>query len=83
MDVLIKAQCGRDANGQATVVAHPTGGITEQIGGIVEGIDKDTGARLIFESDPEALLGKLLESYTASHYKRPSCFCDELPAATG
>ena len=69
--------------GKLIGVLEGTGGITEQISGIVEGIDKDTGARLIFESDPEALLGKLLESYTASHYKRPSCFCDELPAAAG
>jgi uncharacterized protein (TIGR00725 family) len=67
--------------GKLIGVLEGTGGITESISGIVESLDKDTGAKLIFESDPEALLSKLAAAYTESHYKRPSCFCDDTAAA--
>jgi len=55
-----------------------TGGITEEIGRIIKTFDKDTGARLIYDRDPVALLERLSEIYETSHYRRPSCFCDEM-----
>jgi hypothetical protein len=60
-----------------------SGGITETIPDIVAGFGgKDTVARLIHERDPEQLIDQLIKTYTAEHYKRPSCFCnDSLPVA--
>lgn len=52
-------------------------GITEQIPKIVSSFNKDTGARVIYDTDPAALIDKLSNTYATQHYKRPSCFCDE------
>lgn len=67
--------------GKLIGVLEGTGGITERIGDIVDSFKKDTGARLIFESDPDALVAKLVDAYTEAHYTRPSCFCNEYGAA--
>jgi len=68
--------------GKLIGVLEGTGGITDRIREIVGSFTKETGARLIFESDPDALIVKLADAYMASHYKRPSCFCDEFASAS-
>lgn len=68
--------------GKLIGVLEGTGGITAQLRNIVDSFEKDTGATLIFESDPELLVTKLANVYGESHYRRPSCFCDEFVSTT-
>jgi hypothetical protein len=69
--------------GKLIGVLQGSGGITATIPEIVAGFgDKNTGARLVYESDSAKLVQRLVESYAQSHYRRPSCFCDK-HAGTG
>lgn len=61
--------------GKLIGVLEGSGGITDQIPVIVERFGKDTGARLVYESDPATLLGHLVTTYVERHYRKPSCFC--------
>jgi len=62
--------------GKLIGVLQGSGGITNNIPEIVKGFgSKDTGARLIFDRDPSALIDRLADAYTKHHYRRPSCFC--------
>ncbi len=69
--------------GKLIGVLEGSGGITAQIPQIVAGFNKDTGAQVLYERDPEALIAKLAERYTTHHYQRPSCFCSEHTPAGG
>jgi uncharacterized protein (TIGR00725 family) len=70
--------------GKLIGVLEGSGGITGHLPEIVKGFGaKDTGARLVYEADPKALIQKLAEAYTTHHYRRPSCFCGEQAAASG
>lgn len=60
-----------------------SGGITDQLPGIIAGLAKDTGARVIYDADPARLIEALAEAYTQHHYQRPSCFCDEVRPSSG
>ena len=42
---------------------------------------KDTGTRLVYDDDPDRLIGRMAGVYTAEHYKHPSCFCHESESA--
>ena len=67
--------------GKLIGVLEDSGGITRELPSLVQHIDKDTGALLVYESDPVLLVEQLLRAYTERHYHRPSCFCTEsLPA---
>ncbi len=61
--------------GKLIGVLEGSGGITSELKNLVRNIDKDTGALLVYESDPVTLVGHLLEVYTEKHFRRPSCFC--------
>ena len=61
--------------GKLIGVLEGSGGITAQIPAIIESFGKDTGAVLIYERDPKQLIEALIESYSTSHFKHPSCFC--------
>ncbi|MCC6208290.1 MAG: YHS domain-containing protein [Gammaproteobacteria bacterium] len=64
--------------GKLIGVLQGSGGITEEIPGIVASFgDKDTGARMIYEADPAVLIERLVTMYIEQHYRRPSCFCEE------
>lgn len=52
-----------------------TGGITEALPQVVSLCAKDSGAHVIYEEDPEALIAKLLAYYREKHFERPSVFC--------
>lgn len=70
--------------GKLIGVLQGTGGIADHLPEIIKSFgEKDTGARLLYEDDPAALIQKLAEMYTTHHYKRPSCFCGEHVAAGG
>ena len=59
-----------------------TGGIADSLDYLVELCDKDTGAVVMSEEDPERLVEKLYDYYCTCHYKHPSTFepvQDEMP----
>lgn len=64
--------------GKLIGVLEDSGGISDQIPGIVDSIAKDTGAVLVYERDPAELLERLLQIYVSEHFRRPSCFISEL-----
>ena len=61
--------------GKLIGVLEDSGGITRKLPELVRHIDKDTGALLVYESDPVLLVEQLLKVYTERHYHQPSCFC--------
>ena len=61
--------------GKLIGVLENSGGITSALPDIVNSIDKDTGAKLIYESNPEKLVDKLITTYEEQHFQKPSCFC--------
>jgi len=70
--------------GKLIGVLAGSGGITGHLPEIVKGFgDKNTGARLVYDADPAALIRKLADIYIAHHYKRPSCFCQDVSPADG
>lgn len=70
--------------GKLIGVLEGTGGITTQIPELVVSFNKDTGANIIYDAEPKALVARLADAYTSRHYKRPSCFCEEMiGTATG
>lgn len=48
-----------------------TGGITSEIKEIVKIVKKKTGSVVLYDSNPEALLNKLINYYLRVHYKHP------------
>jgi len=63
--------------GKLIGILQGSGGIADHLDSIVAGFDqKDTGAKLIYEENPQELISKLVEVYVASHYRKPSCFCN-------
>lgn len=61
--------------GKLIGVLSNTGGITELIPQILEACQKETGARLIYDDNPQRLVEQLLDIYRTEHYRQPSCFC--------
>jgi len=56
--------------GKLIGVLRGTGGIAENLDRIVEFVDKETGAEVLYDSDPEALVRRLLERLP--HHRPPS-----------
>jgi uncharacterized protein (TIGR00725 family) len=69
--------------GKLIGVLTGTGGISDMISEILAACNKDSGARVIYNSDPSRLVEQLLDVYRTEHYRRPSVFCrgtsDPLP----
>lgn len=60
--------------GKLIGVLTGTGGISDLVADILAACSKDTGARVIYEEDPQRLVEELLRIYHTAHYRRPSCF---------
>ncbi len=60
--------------GKLIGVLRGTGGITGLVPKILSACKKDTGARVLYESDPRQLVNKLIGLYQKDHFRRPSCF---------
>ncbi|MFB6259667.1 MAG: YHS domain-containing protein [Thiohalorhabdaceae bacterium] len=69
--------------GKLIGILEGTGGVTDHIPELVAGFDKDTGARLFYEADPDALMRRLTAFYTDQHFHRPSCFCEDQAPGSG
>lgn len=60
--------------GKLIGVVTGTGGISDMVRDILAACAKDTGARVVYDPDPERLVGELLRVYRTEHFRRPSCF---------
>ncbi len=69
--------------GKLIGVLEGTGGITDQLPGLVISFNKQTGATVIYDADPVKLMNQLMDAYTGHHYRRPSCFCGEMTGGAG
>jgi hypothetical protein len=58
--------------GKLIGVLEGTGGITSEIKTIVSIIRKKTGAKVIYDADPQNLVRKLIEYYRRKHFKHPT-----------
>lgn len=52
-----------------------TGGISDMVEEILKTCNKDTGAKVIYEQEPQRLVERMLETYHREHFRKPSCFC--------
>jgi uncharacterized protein (TIGR00725 family) len=60
--------------GKLIGVLTGTGGISDIVPSIIAACAKETGARIVYEADPNRLVAELLRVYRAEHHRRPSCF---------
>jgi uncharacterized protein (TIGR00725 family) len=65
--------------GKLIGVLTGTGGISDMVADILRACRKKTGARVIYRTDPSALIEELLRVYRTLHHHRPLCFCPERP----
>lgn len=63
--------------GKLIGVLKGSGGISEIAEEILAACKKETGARVIYDTDPQRLVTSLLEVYRTVHYRKPSCFCED------
>jgi len=61
--------------GKLIGVLTGTGGISDMVHQILDTCDKQTGARVIYDHDPQKLIRQLLDVYQSEHYRHPSVFC--------
>ncbi|MCZ7646176.1 MAG: YHS domain-containing protein [Planctomycetota bacterium] len=69
--------------GKLIGVLRGTGGITGLVPHILSACKKETGARVLYESDPQRLVNGLIRLYQKDHFRRPSCFSAEWQPQTG
>lgn len=63
--------------GKLIGILKGTGGISDIADSILAACNKETGARVLFDTDPQRLVKSLLEVYRSVHYRKPSCFCED------
>jgi uncharacterized protein (TIGR00725 family) len=61
--------------GRLIGVLTDTGGVADAVPELVRICDKQTGAVVLYDDDPERLLDRLIEYYRTEHYKHSNCFC--------
>jgi uncharacterized protein (TIGR00725 family) len=66
--------------GKLIGVLAGSGGVADELESIIPKLGKVTGARIIYESDPERLISNCIDAYRESHYLRPSTFVEEKTA---
>ncbi|MEO2090333.1 MAG: YHS domain-containing protein [Gemmataceae bacterium] len=60
--------------GKLIGVVTGTGGISDMVKDILAACAKETGARVLYDPDPERLVAELIRVYRTEHYRQPSCF---------
>ena len=63
--------------GKLIGVLEHSGGMADELLGIVPKLGKTTGSQLLLESDPYRLIRKCIDAYRAGHFRRPSTFVAE------
>ncbi len=66
--------------GKLIGVLTGTGGISDMVRAILDACNKPTGARVLYDDDPERLVDRLLAAYREEHFRRPSVFCRDSAA---
>lgn len=62
--------------GRLVGVLTGTGGVADMIEELVTRMDKDTGAHVLYDDDPDSLIRRLVDYYRTAHYRRPSSLHD-------
>ena len=62
--------------GRLVGVLTGTGGVADMVDELVVRMSKDTGARVLYDADPDALVRRLIEYYRTTHFRRPSALHD-------
>ena len=62
--------------GRLLGVLTGTGGVADMIEELVTRMDKETGARVLYDDNPESLVSRLIDYYRKEHYRRPSSLHD-------
>jgi uncharacterized protein (TIGR00725 family) len=62
--------------GRLLGVLTGTGGVADMIEELVTRMDKETGARVLYDDNPESLVSRLVDYYRRVHYRRPSSLHD-------
>lgn len=65
--------------GRLIGVLSDTGGVADMIAELVTRMNKDTGAHVMYDDDPERLVHRLVDYYRTMHFRRPSTL-DDIPA---
>lgn len=65
--------------GRLIGVLTDTGGVADMVDELVTRMNKDTGAHVIYDDDPQRLVERLFEYYTTTHYRHPSTLHDTPP----
>jgi uncharacterized protein (TIGR00725 family) len=60
--------------GRLIGVLTGTGGVADHVEELARLCDKPTGAVVLYDNDPERLIGRLITYYLAEHYQHPNCF---------
>lgn len=63
--------------GKLIGILQGSGGISEIAADILAACKKETGARVLYDTDPHRLVATLLETYRTVHHHKPSCFCED------
>jgi len=62
--------------GRLIGVLAASGGVADMIEELIERMNKETGARVIYDDDPQRLVSRLVECYRTEHFRRPSTLHD-------
>lgn len=57
--------------GRLIGVLTETGGVADVIDDIISHVEKDTGAVVLYDSNPDRLVSRLITYYRTRHYRRP------------
>jgi uncharacterized protein (TIGR00725 family) len=60
--------------GKLIGVLQGTGGIADIVPELVKAIDKETGASVLYDTDAERLIDRVVDHYVNVHFQRPSIF---------
>jgi len=64
--------------GKLIGVLQGSGGVADIIPEVIDSIgDKNTGASMVYDANPQRLLARLTATYVSTHFKHPSCFCND------
>ena len=58
--------------GRLIGVLTDTGGVADMVDEIVTRMNKDTGACVVYDDDPERLVSRLVDYYRTTHFLHPS-----------
>jgi uncharacterized protein (TIGR00725 family) len=62
--------------GRLIGVLTGTDGVADLVGELVERLGKETGAKVLFDDDPEQLVARLVDYYRTVHFQRPHTLFD-------